>query len=133
MNQVDKVWQSFSHWSFFRIKGWGQRGAPTSFSTSTNVGISLQNLLTLVLTLLPHWSDISRPGINKIVTKFIKTIFKDSKKVKELEIMYQNAIYTVFLDKVKFADFLSKNYDVSRTEGMCHLIHMFFGSSLGNV
>ena len=64
---------------------------------------------------------------------FIKTIFKDSKKVKELEIMYQNAIYTVFLDKVKFADFLSKNYDVSRTEGMCHLIHMFFGSSLGNV
>ena len=80
-----------------------------------------------------HWSNISRPGINKIVTMFIKTIFKDSKKVKELEIMYQNAIYTVFLDKVKFADFLSKNYDVSRTEGMCHLIHMFFGSSLGNV
>ena len=82
---------------------------------------------------MPHWSNISRPGINKIVTMFIKTIFKDSKKVKELEIMYQNAIYTVFLDKVKFADFLSKNYDVSRTEGMCHLIHMFFGSSLGNV
>ena len=82
---------------------------------------------------MPHWSNISRPGINKIVTMFIKTIFKDSKKVKELEIMYQNAIYTVFLDKVKFADFLSKNYDVSRTQGMCHLIHMFFGSSLGNV
>ena len=47
--------------------------------------------------------------------------------------MNQNAIYTVFLDNVKFADFLSKNFDISRTQGMCHLIHMFFESSLGNV
>ena len=31
--------------------------------------------------------------IIKIVTMFIKTIYKDSKKLKELEIMYQNAIY----------------------------------------
>ena len=31
--------------------------------------------------------------INKIVTIFIKKIFKDSKNLKELEIMYQNAIY----------------------------------------
>ena len=29
----------------------------------------------------------------KIETKFIKTIFKDSEKLKELETMYQNAIY----------------------------------------
>ena len=28
----------------------------------------------------------------KIVTMFIKTIFKDPKNLKELEIMYQNAI-----------------------------------------
>ena len=28
----------------------------------------------------------------KIVTMFIKTIFKEQKKLKELEIMYQNAI-----------------------------------------
>ena len=64
---------------------------------------------------------------------FIKKIFKDSKKFKRLEIINQNAIYTVFLDNVKFADFLSKNFDISRTQGMCHLIHMFFESSLGNV
>ena len=32
-------------------------------------------------------------GIIKIITMFIKTIFKDSKKLKELEIMYHNAIY----------------------------------------
>ena len=31
--------------------------------------------------------------IIKIVAMFIKTIFKDSKIVKELEIMYQDAIY----------------------------------------
>ena len=31
--------------------------------------------------------------IIKIVTFFIKTIVKDSRKVKRLEILYQNAIY----------------------------------------
>ena len=31
--------------------------------------------------------------IIKILTIFIKTIFKDSRKVKQLEIMDQNAIY----------------------------------------
>ena len=35
---------------------------------------------------------------------FIEKIFKDSKKLKELEIMYQNAIYTKSLDMAKFAD-----------------------------
>ena len=34
--------------------------------------------------------------IIKIVTMFIKRIFKDSKKVKKLEIMYQSAIYIFF-------------------------------------
>ena len=32
-------------------------------------------------------------GIIKIVTMFIKAIFKDQRKVKKIEIMYQNAIY----------------------------------------
>ena len=30
---------------------------------------------------------------SKHVTMFIKTIFKDSKKLKGLEIMYENAVY----------------------------------------
>ena len=34
--------------------------------------------------------------IIKIVTMFIKRIFKDSKKVKKIEIMYQSAIYICF-------------------------------------
>ena len=31
----------------------------------------------------------------------------------------------------KFADFRRKNADVSRTQGVCHVIHIFFGSPLG--
>ena len=38
---------------------------------------------------------------------------------------------SVFSDIAKFADFQRKNADVSRTQGVCHLIHIFFGSSLG--
>ena len=35
--------------------------------------------------------------IIKIVTMFIKTISKDSKKLKHLEIMYQNVIYVCII------------------------------------
>ena len=38
---------------------------------------------------------------------------------------------SVFLDVAKFADFWWKNAGVSRTHGVCHVIHIFFGSSLG--
>ena len=40
---------------------------------------------------------------------------------------------SVFHDKEKFAAFGFKNDDVSRTLGVCHLIYIFSGSSLGNV
>ena len=40
---------------------------------------------------------------------------------------------SVFLDITKFADFRSKNADVSRSQGTCHVIHIFFKSSLGKV
>ena len=35
--------------------------------------------------------------------------------------------------KQKFADFHSKNADVSITQGVCHVSYIFFGSSLGKV
>ena len=38
---------------------------------------------------------------------------------------------SVFLDIAKFADFRWKNADVSRTQEVCHVISIFFGSSLG--
>ena len=33
---------------------------------------------------------------------------------------------SLFLDIVKFADFQSKNADDSKTQGVCHVIHVFF-------
>ena len=38
---------------------------------------------------------------------------------------------SVFLDKVKFADFRLINADVSRIQRVCHVIHIFFESFLG--
>ena len=54
--------------------------------------------------------------IIKIITMFIKTIS-----------------ISAFLDIAKFADFQYINADASRIQGLCHVIHIFFGSSLGKV
>ena len=40
---------------------------------------------------------------------------------------------SVFLDIAKFVDFQWKNADVSRTQWVCHVIHIFFGFFLGKV
>ena len=40
---------------------------------------------------------------------------------------------SVFLDIAKFADFQWKIADVRRTEGACHVICIYFASSLGRV
>ena len=40
---------------------------------------------------------------------------------------------SVFLDVAKFTDFWRKNADVSRIQGACHVIYIFFVSSLGKV
>ena len=40
---------------------------------------------------------------------------------------------SVFLDIGKFADFRQKNADVSKTQGMCHVIYILFGPSLGKL
>ena len=37
---------------------------------------------------------------------------------------------SVFLDITKVLDFQLKNVDVSRTQGVWHVIYMLFGSSL---
>ena len=39
----------------------------------------------------------------------------------------------VFLNITKVADFCSKNAEINRTQGACHGIYIFFGSSLGKV
>ena len=38
---------------------------------------------------------------------------------------------SVFLDIAKFADYQWKNAHAGRTQGVCHVILIFFGFSLG--
>ena len=40
---------------------------------------------------------------------------------------------SVFFDIGKFVEFRRKTADVSRTQGVCHVIHVLFGSSLSKV
>ena len=40
---------------------------------------------------------------------------------------------SVFLDIARFAGFWHKNFDVSRTVGVCHVSSIFFGSALAKV
>ena len=57
-------------------------------------------------------------------------VFEDSKKGKRIKIM--QSIF-LFLDICISCRFSAKTADVSRTQGMCHVIHILFGSSLGKV
>ena len=71
--------------------------------------------------------------IIKISTIFIERTFKDSKKVERIwNYVLQCNIYLYF-SITKVSDFYWKNTDVSRTQGVCHVIYMFIGSSLGKV
>ena len=40
---------------------------------------------------------------------------------------------SVFVHVAKFADFWLKKTDISKTQGVYHVIHIFFRSSLGKV
>ena len=57
---------------------------------------------------------------------FIKTTFRDSKKLKESEIIYYSNVQSiyVFLDITKVADFRWKNADVSRTQEVYHVVYI---------
>ena len=69
--------------------------------------------------------------IIKIITLFIKTIFRDPQKVKRIKNYLPKS--NLYLDTAKFVDFQWKDADISRTQRMCNVIQIFFGSSLGKV
>ena len=50
-----------------------------------------------------------------------------------VETMYKNAIYICISWYGKFADFRWKNVDVSWNQKVCHMVHIFFRTSLGKV
>ena len=63
----------------------------------------------------------------KIAIMFIKITFKDSKKVKQnRKYILKCNLYLYFLNITKVTDFRWKNADVTRTQGVRHMIYMFF-------
>ena len=89
--------------------------------------------ISIYLSLRKGWGR-AFADILKVSTMFIITIYKDSRKVKiNRNHVSKYNLLSVFLDIVKFANFRWKNADVSRIQGVCHVIHIFFGSSLGKV
>ena len=71
-------------------------------------------------------------GIIKIITRFTKKIFKDSRKAKRIRnYVLKCNLYLYFLIQQNLLISGKKNADVSRIKG--HVIHIFFGSSLGKV
>ena len=70
-------------------------------------------------------------GVIKRGNMFIERTFKDSK---ELETMYQSAVY-IFISSYnkRFGFLVKRNVDISRTQGEFEMIYIFFGSSLGKV
>ena len=53
--------------------------------------------------------------------------------LKALEIIIKMQYISVFLDIAKLAVSGEKNTYVSRIQGVCHVIYIFFGSSLDKV
>ena len=87
-----------------------------------------QNTFILRRPRVANFADII-----KMTTMFIETTFKDSKKLKALKIIIKIQAISVFLGVTKVADFWWKNPNVNSNQGVCHLIFIFFGSSLGKV
>ena len=76
---------------------------------------------------------LRRPGIAifadiiKIVTMFLKTIFKDSIQIKKIRNYVSKCnLYLYFLIQQNMLISSKKNADVSRTQRVCHVIHIFF-------
>ena len=72
--------------------------------------------------------------IIKTVTMVIETIFQDSKKVIKIRnYISRRNFYLYFLIYQNLLISCEKKADISRTPELCHVIHLFFGSSLGEV
>ena len=57
-------------------------------------------------------------------------LYRLKKSYKNLKLCIKMQSVSVFLDIANFSDSVWKNTDVSRNHGVCHVIHIFFISSL---
>ena len=91
----------------------------------------MAEIMTFILQSLFQNTFISRrPRVDtfddqKTVTIFLKTMFKDSNKLERIR-NYVPKCISIFLDIAKFAD-------ITRTQEVCHVIHIFLGSPVGKV
>ena len=84
--------------------------------------------------MLLRWPGVAIfADIIKIVTMFIKTIFKDSRKVKRIRNYVSKCNLYLYFLIAEFADFWWRIADVSRAQEQWHVIHIFFGSFLSKV
>ena len=86
----------------------------------------IQNTFKLKSTRVANFADLI-----KTITMFVNTTSEDANNLYKLCIKIQ--FMSVFLDITKFVEFGWKIADVSRNQGMCHVIYMFFRSCLGKV
>ena len=85
-----------------------------------------QNAFILRRPKVANFADII-----KISTMFNKKTFKDSKKIKKLEVMSSNAIYIYISWYSKICWSSVRNADDSRTQVVYQVIYIVFVSSLG--
>ena len=87
----------------------------------------------LIIFFMMSWIPLFQEGLEQPIllasSKLQPRLSKSLKTQKKLkEITYQKLV-----NITKITDFWCKTLDVSRTQGVCQLIHIFFGSSLGQV
>ena len=70
---------------------------------------------------------------SKLWPCLVKQSLKTQEKLEELEIMFLNVIYICISWYSKICWFPVKNTDVSRTQGVYHVINIVWGTSLGKI
>ena len=65
--------------------------------------------------------------------RLLKQSLETQEKLEQLEVMYLNGIYICISWYSKICWFPVNNADVTKTKGVCHVIHIVFGSPLGKV
>ena len=69
--------------------------------------------------------------IIKIVTMFIKTILKKFRRIMNYVSKWNLCLYSLIWQNFPISS--KKIADANRTQGVCHVIHKVFGSSLGKM
>ena len=121
---------NFGHMTTFKLlfESRNKIGLVTSWAKIMTSQPFLKNIFVLRNPGVAIFADIA-----KILTIFLKATFKDSTKVRRIiNYVSKSNLYLYFLIQQNLS-ISGKNPDVSRTQGVYHVIHIIFGTSLGKV